>query len=141
MTVQTDLNSGTPARVPDNLRRLEFGDFLAQFSGLRLRTLATTPALTIDTNDVIFPRPVLAIPAMTASVGGNNRPVVLIPDTSAVAAGAGGAAPGVHAAVVTRDAAGLITRVTFSGAPTIPFALVIEENTGAAAALAASEVA
>lgn len=141
MTLQASANRATPGQIPDILRLLDFGDWLAQMSAPRLRTTATTPALTIAVNDVVFPRPVLHIVAMTASVGGNDRPVVFVPDTSAVAAGAGGAAPGVHAAVFTRDAtSGLITRVTFSGAPTIPFALVIEENTGLRAALDGTEI-
>lgn len=133
------LDAGEPNRIADALRRIGFGDALTRMAAPVVRSLGSTPALVIVGSRVDFPRPVLALMGMTATVGGNNNAAAFVPDGSAVAATAsGGAPPAVHTATIQRDANGLIASVTFSAAPTIPFALVIEAPTNLAARIGAA---
>lgn len=133
---QEILDAAQPQRIADAFRRISLGSVLAQMSAPRRRTTATTPALTVAVSTVTFPRPVIHVVAGSASVGGNDRPVSVIPEGSAATAQAGGAT-GVHSAVATRDTSGRITALTFSAAPTVPFFDVIEDETGLATELVA----
>jgi hypothetical protein len=129
-TPQQILDTADPNRVADAMRRVALGTALRFMGAPVERSLATTPALTIATNDVNFPEPAVAILGMTATVGGSNTSVVFIPPSSAVAATAsGGAAPAVHHAKLKVNSDGLITGVTFSGAPTVPFVEYLRAGT------------
>ena len=131
-TPKAILDAGQANRIPDALRRLEFGTLLENLTSVVQRSLTTTPPLVISTNDVNFPttEQVISIQSMSATVGGNNNTVCFIPEGSALAATAsGGAVPLVHLAKMKVDANGFITGVTFSGAPTIPFVEYIRSNT------------
>ena len=140
MTIQTSLNRATPDTLPDMLRRLNFGNVLAAIGGAT--EMSDGAGFDVVASTIVFTDPVLAILALGASVGGNNNAVVLVPDGSAVAATAsGGVPPAVHTGVVSYDAQGRITTVTFSGAPTLVFATVVPAPASLVENLALSEVA
>ena len=136
------LDAGEPNRLGDALRRISLGNALTRLAAPVVRSLASTPAVTIAAAVLTFPRPVLAILGMTATVGGVNQDVRFRPIGSALGALVGtadGAAAGIpHAATVQVNAQGNIVSVTFSAAPTVPFALVIEAPTDLPARIGAA---